>query len=153
MFIFENALDAHKHSKWTLSIPALLPQIEGIAIDILRERGLDFSRKSLVIKKSAKRKTAQTLASQVFSLLPIDSFSLSEMVAIYTLLHYLEGQLYGWTDFLGEANQSEEQDSLNRHAILHGVQINYASQENSLKCFLVLDALQLTTKALKQSQF
>jgi hypothetical protein len=34
-----------------------------------------------------------------------------------------------------------ESQVMNRLAILHGVQINYASKENSLRAFLLLDAL------------
>jgi hypothetical protein len=32
---------------------------------------------------------------------------------------------------------------LNRHAILHGVDVDYASEENSLRAFLFLDTLHL----------
>lgn len=148
MAILKDALSVHKQGKWTLSVPSLLPQIEGISLDIVKRLGLPPDKKAIVIDKNINKEIGKTVPSQVFSRLSIDIFSPREMVAIYTLLYHLEGQLYNWIDLLEEIRQTDELDYLNRHAVLHGAQINYASKINSLRCFLVLDTLQLATKAL-----
>ena len=148
MAILKDALSVHKQSKWTLSIPSLLPQIEGISLDIVKQLGLPSDKKAIVIDKNINKEIGKTVPSQVFSRLSIDIFTPREMVAIYTLLYYLEGQLYKWIDLLEEIRQTDELDYLNRHAVLHGAQIDYASKINSLRCFLVLDTLQLATKTL-----
>lgn len=146
MAILEDALSVHKQGKWTLSIPTLLPQIEGIALDIIKGWGLSPQQKAIVIDKNINKEIGKTLPSQVFSRLPIDSFTPREMVAVYTLLYYLESELYKWINLLDEITQTDECDYLNRHAVLHGAQTSYASRVNSLKCFLALDTLQLATK-------
>ena len=148
MVILKDALSAHIKGRWTLSIPALLPQIEGIALDIIRRSGLPQDKKSIIIDKSINKEIGKTLPSQVFSSLSIDNFTPREMVAVYTLLYHLESQLYKSIDFLEEVSRTDQMDSLNRHAVLHGTHINYVSKTNSLKCFLVLDTLQLATKLL-----
>lgn len=148
MVILKDALSAHIKGRWTLSIPALLPQIEGIALDIIRRSGLPQDKKSIIIDKSINKEIGKTLPSQVFSSLSIDNFTPREMVSVYTLLYYLESQLYKSVGFLEEVSRTDQMDSLNRHAVLHGAYIDYASKTNSLKCFLVLDTLQLATKLL-----
>ena len=41
--------------------------------------------------------------------------------------------------FLGQDETNEEPRPLNRHAILHGHDVNYATEANSLRCILLLD--------------
>jgi len=148
MAILKDALSVHKQGKWTLSVPSLLPQIEGVSLDIVKQLGLPPDKKAIVIDKNINKEIGKTVPSQVFSRLSINIFTPREMVAIFTLLYHLEGQLYKWIDLLKEIRQTDELDYLNRHAVLHGAQIDYASKINSLRCFLVLDTLQLATKAL-----
>jgi len=146
--ILKDSLSVHKQGKWTLSVPSLLPQIEGLSLDIVKQLGLPRGRKAIVIDKNINKEIGRTLPSQVFSSLSTDIFTPREMVAIYTLLYHLEGQLYKWINLLEEIRQTDELDYLNRHSVLNGAQIDYASKINSLRCFLILDTLQLATKAL-----
>ncbi len=129
MPIIEDALEAHLAGRYTLSIPAILPQVEGIASEIL---GVSPGRPRDIIRDVV---TAQYP-------------DFSSAVARDALISYLMLG-YGWGDFAQFAawlqqHQTTEQELLHRHAILHGVQVNYASRENSLRAFLLLDALAWT---------
>ncbi|MCC6192767.1 MAG: hypothetical protein IT318_27420 [Anaerolineales bacterium] len=134
MAVIQDALEAHLAGKYSLSIPALLPQVEGIASDILAAPA--GSSVSLL------RATIQGEMS--------DFMAAASRDILLTLI--TSPALYGGTksqsqDFRSENFQGwlaskglTEGQALNRHGILHGVQVNYASAENSLRAFLLLAA-------------
>lgn len=67
-------------------------------------------------------------------------------VATDALVSFATGQLYphvcfGAFDEWLERKGWQSPEALHRHAIHHGVQVDYASEENSLRAFLLLDAL------------
>ena len=147
--ILKDALQAHLDEKWTLSIPALLPQIDGISLNVIMRHQLPVKKASVIIDKSISKEAGRTLPSQLFISLDMDRFTPLEMVSIYTLLYYLESQLYRRTDFAQHADEANQSSFLNRHSVLHGVQVDYASKLNSLMCFLVLDILSLASKSVE----
>ncbi|MFC1968989.1 hypothetical protein ACFLVF_00660, partial [Chloroflexota bacterium] len=49
MPIFYDALEAHIRKKWTLTIPALIPHIEGIAGEILLANKLSFTKDTIIV--------------------------------------------------------------------------------------------------------
>jgi AcrR family transcriptional regulator len=128
MHIFEDALEAHLAGKYTLSVPTLLPHIEGIASCIVG------------IKPGSPSK----IMDRVEEVIVEDSWILRR-VAEDVLVKEIK-KSYGYLDFdnfdeeLKKEGRTEGQ-LLHRHAILHGVQVNYASEENSLRAFLLLDEL------------
>jgi hypothetical protein len=137
MPIFYDALDAHINRKWTLSIPTLLPHIEGIAGEILLAEGLPFQSISFTADTGYK-----TYPSSVFGKLRSSKVTPTMDIMINSLLNYLEGTLYEYKDFK-DYPKVRRLRTLNRHAILHGYQINYATRLNSLRCFLALDSLSM----------
>jgi len=141
MHIFMDALDAHIAGKWTLSIPALLPHIEGIAGEILRANHLPIKNSVTIVKNGGKN-----LPSSVFgSYHPTPESSISYTLTA-SFLDYLERTLYSYESF--ENPKVRTLSKLNRHAILHGYNIAYANRLNSLRCFLALDSLSIFKEKL-----
>lgn len=139
MHIFRDALDAHIAGKWTLTVPTLLPHIEGIAGEILLASKLPFKGDSIVFDKGYKTKT---YPSSLFGNLAADKVTPTMDIMISSLLDYLEGTLYAYKSFK-DYPKIRRLPKLNRHAILHGYQVNYATRLNSLRCFLALDSLSM----------
>lgn len=153
MRIIYDALKAHIDGKYTLSVPALLPHIEGIARDIAKKYNLPKSAKTIVYRKRKYGKDgAKTLPSTVFGEVAMSALSFEEWVSVESLLYYLEGTLYlSLGNFREELERLKKESKLNRHLVLHGIQTKYATQMNSLRCFLLLDALSMiNTKEDKQ---
>ena len=110
-----------------MSVPALLPQVEGIASEIV---GLPPGNSQRVVTGAVGSGLGDFMAP----------------VARDALVSFLTGMLYVWVDFADfdewlEKRGWQSQEPLLRHPILHGVQVDYASEENSLRAFLLLDAL------------
>lgn len=137
MHIFYDALDAHINRKWTLSVPSLLPHIEGIAGEILLANKLPLSKDLIIVDTGYK-----TYPSSVFGKLSADKVTPTMDVAITSLLNYLEGTLYEYKKF-EDYPKIRRLRTLNRHAVLHGYQLNYATRLHSLRCFLALDSLSM----------
>jgi hypothetical protein len=137
MPIFYDALEAHINKKWTLTIPTLIPHIEGIAGEILLANRLALSKEAIILTQGQK-----TYPSSLFGKLRADKVTPTMDVIISSLLYYLEGTLYEYKDFK-KYPRIRRLKTLNRHAIMHGYQLNYASRLNSLRCFLALDSLSM----------
>lgn len=137
MHIFYDALDAHINKKWTLSVPSLLPHIEGIAGEILLANNLPLSKDLIIVDKGYK-----TYPSSILGKLSADKLTPTMDVAITSLLNYLEGTLYEYKRF-EDYPKIRRLRTLNRHAVLHGFQLNYATRLHSLRCFLALDSLSI----------
>lgn len=113
----KDALDAHCNGKYTLSIPTLLPQIEGILWDIAEEKGI--AKGTEIVTKTGKREVAKS-AKPLVKKTDIRDL-ISENVADYFLEKiYTKGF---------------------RHGILHGRKINYGNEEDSVKLVLFLRTL------------
>lgn len=116
--ILEAAVNAHIEGKYELSIPALLPQIEGIIWD-----GYDYDG-------STKQKYERDYASKLCKGSPEDGEPdfldlAAEDFFLKTLLQSFD---------LGQP-----MPGLSRHAILHGADTDYATRVNSLKVILIFD--------------
>ena len=120
--IIQDALWAHKNKKYSLSIPALLPIIEGICGDFCKSNKIQVSR------NDAKNKVEASLKH-------IEDKFFTDLC-----LEFIEKQLYNDTNFL---RSSKNKKFLNRHSILHGLNSGYSDCARSLRCFLLLDVLTL----------
>jgi len=141
MGIIYDALEAHINGKYTLSIPTLLPHIEGIAREIVKEYNLPKLHEPLICREvHCGKYGVKTWPSAVFGKVAINDFE--GWVAAESLLYFLEGTLYiSPGDFQKDLERLKRKSKLNRQSILHGVQIKYATSMNSLRCFLALDIL------------
>ena len=136
MHVIRDALEAHMEGKYTLSVPALLPLVEGILTEIVGRR-------------ATRAEGISGWAVNAIQSMYMDMFHESSKDA---LVAFVSGSsVYGNIDaayFTPStfptwlANQGlDGQQILQRHAILHGVQTDYNSKENSLRAFLILDVL------------
>jgi hypothetical protein len=138
MFIFRDAFEAHINGKWTLSIPTLLPHIEGISRRILSDNKWENIETKPKLKNGARNQT-----SRVFQNSDMEESSLDYLLT-GILVEYLEKTVY--SNFNPNQDEVSKIRGINRHAILHGLQINYATRLNSLRCFLALDSLSIFVK-------
>ncbi|MCP4416761.1 MAG: hypothetical protein GY805_09065, partial [Chloroflexi bacterium] len=129
MPIVLDALDVHMNGKYTLSVPVLLTQVEGVASEI--------------VGKSLSKKTGQKIADLLNERLS-ERFRQAHKAL---LIKFVKEMIYSFANFNDFATDLKvnkelmEKDFLNRHSILHGVQTDYAYKEHSLRAFLLLDTL------------
>ncbi len=124
MKIIKDALDAHCKKKFTLTIPTLLPIVEGVIHEFIVQKELSLN---------AKKKDDIKKALEHSSLDGRLSFHIYEGLTKYL------NEVYQSKDFRGLPPKNKSK--LNRHVVLHGRQINYCTERNSLRMFLILDAL------------
>jgi hypothetical protein len=128
MHIIKDALEAHCDGRYSLSVPALIPQIEGILNEYVLANGL-------VVKFGKIQQVYNAVIGDA------DSYSLSTWVITSTLLFLLKHSTYAFTDFADELKKSVNSRKTTRHTILHGVALKYDRPIHSLKAFLILDAI------------
>lgn len=128
MHIIESALEAHCSGNYALSIPALLPLIEGILNDYVSANNL-----------SAKFGRIEQVYEAVIG--DPGEYGLSTWAIANTLLYQLQSNTYKPTPFEIELAKSIRSRRTTRHTVLHGIAVNYDKPSNSLRVFLILDAL------------
>ncbi len=139
--VFEDAFDAHKNGKYTLSVPALAPQIEGMLREVPNEYGEDVSyiqkvNEALGFSYARRHPPSPPTREELEGALdalsgqPIwDRHDTAERISLQHAL-FRVNELYNRVEFsnLGAG------DSGNRHAVLHGVATDYGELD-SLKLF------------------
>ena len=115
--IIEDAIEAYKAGKHSLAIPVFLAQIEGLLWDYAEKMGI--AKGTQITPRKGKKRYANAADDLVENTILAESFS--EEVVTYFL-----GKLYT-RDF--------------RHAILHGRNISYQTEENSMKLLLFIHTL------------
>lgn len=128
MHIIIDALDAHMNKKYTLSIPALLPLIEGILNDY-------------VVKHKLTAKCGKITNVYQAVIGDTDGYTFTTWAIAETLIYHLQNNTYAYSDFATELSKSSKTRKVTRHTVLHGITTNYHSPSNSLRIFLLLDAI------------
>jgi hypothetical protein len=128
MHIIKDALQAHCDGRYTLSVPALIPQIEGILSEYVLANNL-----------VAKFGKIQQVYYAVIG--DVDDYGLSTWAIASTLLYQLQNSTYVFTDFENELKKSVNARKTTRHTVLHGITTKYNRPIHSLKAFLLLDAI------------
>ena len=126
MNIVKDALDAHKQRKYTLSVPTLLPQIEGIASDYAKENDALVSR----YRRVRLGKSTGVVKDFLEKIRPLFSHAMYD-----TLVAFIEEPLYKSRDFETEYGVVKKHTGLSRHGILHGLQIKYLRTRILFACF------------------
>jgi hypothetical protein len=135
--ILKEALEAHNESNFFLSVSTLIPQLEGIIRDIIRENsnvrtisdrnGLSDSKSDSDIKRVI------TSLEKIWEEKGINNIG----NILNPLLEMLEN-LYKDDK---EIPDNDDNDGLYRKGICHGGRTNFGSAKNSLKLILMLDRL------------
>ncbi len=128
MHIFRAALKAHCEGTYELSVPALLPQIEGILNEYVKMNHL-----------AAKLGKIEKVYNAVIG--DLGEYPLPAWAIANTLLYQLQTNTFTFTDFEIEFKKSANNRKTTRHTVLHGISTNYDKPIHSLKAFLLLDAL------------
>ncbi len=114
--ILEAAFKAHADGQFELAIPVLLIQVEGMCIEVLGKKM--FATKNGVPKtKAATDSLINSAISEVIFLPLREQHGLTAS----------EGTRQNWPD------------APNRHEILHGIALDYATHVNSLKALSLID--------------
>jgi hypothetical protein len=126
-----DSFDAHKTGKWTLSIPALLPLVDGLTRKFRKNhlRASQNPGRAIHIDKFADyyRKKQPRLFGESFA-------------------SFVRQNMYAKFDFVAGAPPS----SINRHGVLHGEIRDYATEANSLRVFLLLDTIAQFVRAFEK---
>jgi len=128
MHIFKAALKAHCEGNYTLSVPALLPQIEGVLNEYVKLNKLE-----------TKLGKVEKVYNAVIG--DLDEYPLTSWAIANTLLFQLQTSTFTFTDFEIEFKKSANNRKTTRHTVLHGIATNYNKPIHSLKAFVLLDAL------------
>jgi len=122
--ILKDALSAHNAGQYSLSVPVLLAQAEGIIASLGNIKGR-ISHRDIVNK--AKKMSKDVILCESF---------------IHTLANsFLEEFKFGQDEFF----------KLGRNSILHGINLEYATPENSLKSILLIDFLFEISKRVQKN--
>lgn len=117
LHVLKDALSAHLEDKFTLSIPSLLPQIEGILWDIAQKKGIAVG--TTIIPISGKKFRVKSVKAVV------------EHPTMYDLM----------TSHLADFYLQKVYTRNFRHAIIHGRNPKYNSEEDSMKMIMLLRAV------------
>jgi len=140
MSIIKDVLEAHCRGQYTLSVPTLIPQIEGVFNDYVHASGLE-----------AKLGKIQEVYKAVIG--DPDKYSLPNFhiwVIATTLLYQLQTNTYVFTDFEDEIKKPVNRRQVTRHTVSHGVALKYDRPIHSLKGFLLLDAVSALHRVIGQ---
>ena len=138
--IIEDALKAHCERRSTLTVPTLLIQAEGIARDFVRGNiyaplpAKGSGKAPHVVERAVE---AARIAAQQMP----NGLDIVDMVLVDAVLDYVQTVAFENSDFGTQYEEIRKRRRMNRHGIAHGIQINYHSAMNSLRAFLLLDAL------------
>ncbi len=120
--ILNSAFSAYKRREYEIAIYALFPQTEGVVWDfLLAANPMEGEMEELIRFQNRKFVTVEAVMREMMK-----AVSNQEKVPFYR-----------WVKFA----QYEESHDLNRHAIEHGISIDFGTRENFFKLFFFLDFL------------
>lgn len=120
--IIQDAIEAHNKDLFSLSIPIFLIQADGICDEMLnvslysKYKGVPKTKEA---KKSVFQEIDENSLEYILYMRPLDIITSMSM-------KYEEGA---------------QKNYLNRHGIIHGIDTNYNSKINSMKCIVLLKYL------------
>ncbi len=132
--ILDDAFDAHIAGKYTLSVPVLLAQADGISADLLG--AYIFTDHKGSIKKAASRAIESHLQKRPLA------------KSFLELLLKASGLRLDTRKRDELATSGLIFSPLNRHGVLHGLDCEYATEANSLRGIALIDFLEWVAKAI-----
>ena len=120
--IYAQALVAHRRGWYNLTVPALIPLVEGVARDYLQEEHGITERGGMVAVQEALDRS-----------IPANVFREELRQA---LIRFLTSSTFADTDKVLPSGYE-----LNRHGVAHSRHLRYGTEANSLRCFLLLETL------------
>ena len=114
--ILRDAFRAHNAGEYTLSVPVFLCQADGIWRDRFSKNFFLPKHRESTLERSLKDVQLQSVASML------------------RMLKTQRAPLWA-----SESERDSSFDALNRHQVLHGESVEYATEENSLKAISLVD--------------
>jgi hypothetical protein len=133
--LLKDAFEAHKSKKYSLSIPVLLAQVDGICYDSLKSFLFTKPKAKTRIKKLLEGKSPTPLSEAFLALIINDT----------TLMVN--------TKIIEQKRKSQPHfGTFNRHAILHGIDCKYQTEGNSLRAVALLSYLQWAVSVIAERE-
>ena len=124
--MLEDAFNAHREGKFTLSVPVLLIQADGMWYDKFQSNFFSSKARDQTVKSVLSTNAQRFFKALYFK--PLFSSSLPL-----------------WQS---ESEREASFDELNRHQVLHGEVVDYYTEQNSLKIIAFLNCLEWVLKHL-----
>lgn len=128
MHIIDDAVTAHQNELYTLSVPTLLPQIEGILTEYVTIHNLN-------VRCGKIEKVYKAVLGEA------DDYAFPTRAAASTILYQLQNNTYVYTNFEKEMKKARQYRQVSRHTVSHGVSTNYHTSVTSLRILVLLDAI------------
>ncbi len=130
-FVIKPALDAHLRGEYALSVPVFFAQADGIASAVVGKHIFsDTKEKGSHISAFA--------ADEIAKLKEKDDDGSSDLFRVIHLALWQPLTDHQPIAYNSTKREAENYDGLNRHMVLHGESLDYATEENSLKAFSLL---------------
>lgn len=129
-FAIKPAIDAHNRGEYALSVPLFFAQAEGISIAAIDKYIFSNAKQPGDIDGNIKAAAKERLERAVND--PYDTLSIFMEIM---WLPFEDPSPIGYSERDRRINQY---DGLNRNTIMHGIDLTYATEENSLKAFSML---------------
>lgn len=130
--ILKAAFKAHKEGQYELSIPVILAQSDGICFKLIEYQ--------LYSKEMAKTGRVPTTSKYV------EKYDGTPIITAF-----LEPLRSSMPISYSKRERDDSETSLNRHAILHGESVNYATEINSLKAISLINYISSTLLHIEQN--
>jgi hypothetical protein len=137
--IIAQCLAAHKEGKFFLSVATLLPLVNGLTRRFRRETFGTQPQKSSTGAPRRRKAVEVALLAEYYQ-------SHEPPLWGQPLFEAIKSKFYGDYGF----GSGPAPTSLNRHGILHGEILDYGTEVNSLKVFLLLDTFQHFCKSVQE---
>ena len=138
--IIQEAIKAHNERKYMLSIPTLLSQSDGMFRELF---GKYF------YKNNAKERLE--IGKRIAKILNNSDYPIAATSFTYLYINQLseESSLHESFEESKIFEEGEDSKKMSRHAVLHGISMNYGSKMNSLKAISLVGSLASIKKILK----
>tara|TARA_R110002050_G_scaffold300768_1_gene472377 strand:- start:9061 stop:9906 length:846 start_codon:yes stop_codon:yes gene_type:complete len=118
--IFYQIVAAHREQKYFLTIPCILTQVDGICFDITTKKYF------ITEKKDKKFRHLPEVATEIAKISGSISEAFSMPILVQTAINSHESKIESFPV------------KLNRHLIMHGMDKEFGTEKNSLKCLSLL---------------
>ncbi len=124
--IIQSAFNAHKKGEYELSVPVFLAQADGICNELLK---VSLYKKYTPKKKEDPKQKIRLLTSKEIEKYVSNGFIMSALVEPLRNISGLN---------VSKEYKNQYPVILNRHEIIHGLDLNYGNKKNSLKTITLL---------------
>ena len=151
--ILQDAFSAHQHELYTLSVPVFIAQADGMCMDCFWEGEADkhkygfyYETPNLLIQEKISGALVDMESKVAKFLSPLSPGLTFDMLVDKT---DNRTQQFGEKD-IRKRKKKPEHNLFNRNGILHGADIEYATEANSLRAISLLDYLNTVKRLFDQ---